>query len=503
MTVQETNFTPAQRKAAGELLEMIPVGNVFALQGEPGMGKTLILREVQRACGGALLGMREFLAALQVRLPAAIEEALVTMVEQAMAGSELVIVDDLNLVLDITGSCDYPRSQLLTAAFKSILDQAASLRKKLLFAVEDDVPSPIHRQAFVSKIADFTPADFECICRVHLGEQRAARLNFGELHRFAPNLNGHQLRKACLWLRRESELSTEVFMSYLRSQQMVSNVDLKEVQAVDWNDLKGVDEVIQALETKIALPLENNSLAPALGLKPKRGVLLAGPPGTGKTTIGRALAHRLKSKFFLIDGTVVAGSDMFYRKVFHIFEEAKRNAPAVIFIDDADVIFEDQEEHGFYRYLLTMLDGLESASAERVCVMITAMDFNSLPAALVRSGRIELWLETKLPDEAARAAILREKLANLPPPIGSADIATLANASRGMTGADLKAVVEDAKLLYAQDVVINAPLQPAEEYFLNAIATVRANSRRRVRRSSVRPAGAAAFGLPVEEFEVV
>jgi transitional endoplasmic reticulum ATPase len=214
------------------------------------------------------------------------------------------------------------------------------------------------------------------------------------------------------------------------------------------------------------------------------------------------LAHRLKSKFFLIDGTVVAGSDSFYRRIFHVFEDAKRNAPSVVFIDDADVIFEEKDERGFYRYLLTMLDGLESASAERVCVVMTAMDVNSLPPAMVRSGRIELWLETKLPDETARATILREKLTKLPSPIRSADIATLANASRGMTGADLKAVVEDAKLLYAQDVVLNAPSRPPEEYYLEAIATVRANGRRRARRTSDRLIGATQFGFGVEEVDV-
>jgi SpoVK/Ycf46/Vps4 family AAA+-type ATPase len=122
---------------------------------------------------------------------------------------------------------------------------------------------------------------------------------------------------------------------------------------------------------------------------------------------------------------------------------------------------------------------------------------------MVRSGRIELWLETKLPDETARAVILQEKLAKLPAPIGSADIATLANASRGMTGADLKAVVEDAKLLYAQDVVLNAPSRPAEEYYLEAIATVRSNGRRRGSRRSVRPVGTTPFGFGMEELDVV
>src|SRR5439155_11393154 len=134
--------------------------------------------------------------------------------------------------------------------------------------------------------------------------------------------------------------ATDRFIECLAGYDLASNVRIEEVQAVDWSDLKGMDDVIQALEAKIALPLENDALAAELNLKPKRGVLLAGPPGTGKTTIGRALAHRLKGKFFLIDGTVVAGGGEFYDKIGEVFEAAKRNAPSVIFIDDADVIFE-------------------------------------------------------------------------------------------------------------------------------------------------------------------
>ena len=64
-----------------------------------------------------------------------------------------------------------------------------------------------------------------------------------------------------------------------------------------------------------------------------------GPPGTGKTTIGRALAHRLKGKFFLIDGTIIAGTQDFYEKIHKVFRAAEENAPSIIFIDDADVIF--------------------------------------------------------------------------------------------------------------------------------------------------------------------
>jgi hypothetical protein len=130
---------------------------------------------------------------------------------------------------------------------------------------------------------------------------------------------------------------------YLRVHQLTTNVDLGEVEAVEVDQLKGVD--------------------------------------------GRAFAHRLKSKFFLIDGTVVGGTPNFFATVHRIFEAAKHNAPSIVFIDDSDVLFEDGSDHGFYRYLLTMLDGIESESAGRVCLMMTAMDVASLPPALLGYDR--------------------------------------------------------------------------------------------------------------------
>src|SRR5262249_25082786 len=147
--------------------------------------------------------------------------------------------------------------------------------------------------------------------------------------------------------------------------------------------LKGLDDVIEALEANMIIPLENDALSAELGIRPKRGVLLAGPPGTGKTTVGRALAHRLRSKFFLIDGTFISGTRDFYSQVQRVFEAAKQNAPAIIFIDDSDVIFENKDDFGLYRYLLTMLDGLESESNKRISIMMTTMDVAAVPPALV------------------------------------------------------------------------------------------------------------------------
>jgi SpoVK/Ycf46/Vps4 family AAA+-type ATPase len=330
----------------------------------------------------------------------------------------------------------------------------------------------------VSHIGGFGPADYAFFNRAYLGPQRTARLDHDKIFRFASHLNGYHLKTIAALLRGEEALDTQLYLDYLLRYRLASNVDLEEVQRVTLNDLKGVDEVIRSLEANIIVPLENDTLATELQLKPKRGVLLAGPPGTGKTTVGRALAHRLRSKFFLLDGTVISGSQDFYNNVHWIFESAKRNAPAVVFIDDSDAIFESGQELGLYRYLLTVLDGLESATAGRVCVMMTAMDLTHLPRALIRSGRIELWLEMRLPDQRARTEILNDCLAPARAALAPVDVARLAELTEGLTGADLKRLVEDGKNLLAYDKVQGQPLRPVTDYFLTAAETVRANEAR-------------------------
>jgi ATP-dependent 26S proteasome regulatory subunit len=472
--VRPALLTPAQREAAEGLREAIAFAGVLVLRGRAGSGKSTILQWLLATMGGALLDCAGFMRSIGQGAPNAMEESFLRMIEEAMEQHDLVLVDDLHLVAKVLQDYNSPRSHLLDAALTAILAEAGVRKKTLVFAVEDEAPFPIQRRATVWEIGEFTPEDYACILRDFAP---TATPDAGRVHRFAPALSGHQLRNAGVWLARNPETTTESFTAYLQEHNLASNVEVSQVEAVDWKDLKGVDDVIRALEAKIALPLENDALASELGLKPKRGVLLAGPPGTGKTTIGRALAHRLKSKFFLIDGTMVAGSRCFYDKLTKVFEDARRNAPSIVFIDDSDVMFEGNGDPGLYRYLLTMLDGIESAGSERVCVMMTAMNPASLPPAMLRSGRVELWLETRLPDAPAREAILRERLAGVPGLLATADLARVAEAAHGLTGADLKAVVEDAKLLFAHDVASGAAERKAEEYFLDAIREVHANHR--------------------------
>jgi transitional endoplasmic reticulum ATPase len=469
-------LVPTQARTLATLERALDSKHVAVLAGRSGLGKTRVLRELHDRLGGAYLTSKAVIEASEGAHPLALEETVYHVVREALEHNPAVIVDDFHFV-SLLACCShaYPRQQFLGAAMLPLVELAQQSGKRLVFASQGmPIPGLAERLPQVG-LPNLTPEDYAALCAAHMGANRAAALDIRKVHRFAPNLTARQLQSASDALRDETSLDTERFITHLREHHMASNVDLGEVQAVDLHDLKGIGDVIAALEANVILPLENSEVSEELDLAPKRGVLLAGPPGTGKTTIGRALAHRLKSKFFLIDGTIVSGTPHFYQHVHHVFEAAKTNAPAIIFVDDSDVIFEAGRETGFYRYLLTMLDGLESTSAGRVCLMMTAMDVGNLPPALVRSGRIELWLETRLPDAPAREAILGDRCRRLPSSIGAVDVAQLAAASEGLSGADLKRVVDDGKLLFAYERERGTTLLPATEYFLRAIETVRRN----------------------------
>lgn len=473
-----SRLTPAQESAFQALKYAMSAGNLLLLTSHSGRGRTTVLRRLHEETDGGFITSKEFLEASGARHPLSLEEALHSAVATALDKHDIVYVDDVDLIHDASSCHFYPRGQYVETAMLELTEIAARHGKKLVVSTDGSVAGAFTARSFSASIPRFSAQDYTCLIENFIGAKPAATLDCAKIFRFAPKLTAHQIKAACDWLRPQGSFDTEQFIDYLRSQRLASNVDLTEVQNVDLEELQGVDEVLRSLEIHIVLPLEHDALANDLGLRPKRGVLLYGPPGTGKTTIGRALAHRLRGKFFLIDGTFIAGTGDFYQRIHRVFEAAKDNSPAVIFIDDADAIFEDGEERCLYRYLLTMLDGLESEGTAKVCVMMTAMNLNHLPPALVRSGRVELWLEMKLPDADARARILERHTTMLPADLKGIDRREIVELTDQFTGADVKRLVADAKGLYAFDRARNLSPRPATEYFAEAAGGVRENKLR-------------------------
>jgi hypothetical protein len=196
-------LTPAQKLAADGILGGLPAGDVLVLRSPAGMGRSTVLQRVHETAGGTLVGAREFMRSLAARQPAAIEEAFLDMVEQALAAHDLVIVDDLHLVSNTANSFKNPRAHLLDAALTGLMGEAVAWRKKLVFGVEDKAPWPVQRRAYQWEIAAFGVEDFECICRSLLPAEIADRLDYAQIHRFAPALSAQRLKNACNWLARE------------------------------------------------------------------------------------------------------------------------------------------------------------------------------------------------------------------------------------------------------------------------------------------------------------
>ncbi|KAB7494979.1 Transitional endoplasmic reticulum ATPase TER94 [Armadillidium nasatum] len=173
---------------------------------------------------------------------------------------------------------------------------------------------------------------------------------------------------------------------------------------VGYDDIGGCRKQLAQIKEMVELPLRHPSLFKAIGVKPPRGILLYGPPGTGKTLVARAVANETGAFFFLINGPEImsklAGeSESNLRKA---FEEAEKNSPAIIFIDEIDAIAPKREKtHGeverrIVSQLLTLMDGLKQRS--HVIVMAATNRPNSIDPALRRFGRFDREVDIGIPD---------------------------------------------------------------------------------------------------------
>ncbi|PWY81807.1 putative AAA family ATPase/60S ribosome export protein Rix7 [Aspergillus heteromorphus CBS 117.55] len=230
-------------------------------------------------------------------------------------------------------------------------------------------------------------------------------------------------------------------------------VDRSPPTHVSLADLGGLDEVVQDLGDLVILPMTRPQVYMASNVQPPRGVLLHGPPGCGKTMIANAFAAELGVPFISISApSIVSGMSGESEKALReYFEEAKRIAPCLIFIDEIDAITPKREsaqremEKRIVAQLLTCMDdlALEKTDGKPVIVLAATNRPDSLDAALRRGGRFDKEINMTVPSEPVREQILRA-LTRKMRMADDLDFKTLAKRTPGFVGADLNDLVATA-----------------------------------------------------------
>ncbi|WP_414900585.1 CDC48 family AAA ATPase [Sphingomonas flavalba] len=220
---------------------------------------------------------------------------------------------------------------------------------------------------------------------------------------------------------------------------------------VTYDDIGGLGATIHQLREMVELPLRYPELFQRLGVDPPRGVLLHGPPGTGKTRLARAVANESDAEFFLINGPEIMGSAYgeSEKALREVFEQATQRAPSIIFIDEIDSIapkrgqVQGEAEKRLVAQLLTLMDGLE-ARANLVVIAATNRP-EAIDEALRRPGRFDREIIIGVPDELGRREILAIHTRGMPLGEG-VNLDELARTTFGFVGADLAALTREAAI---------------------------------------------------------
>jgi transitional endoplasmic reticulum ATPase len=228
----------------------------------------------------------------------------------------------------------------------------------------------------------------------------------------------------------------------------VSNI---KVARVTYDDIGGLGNIIGKVRELVELPLKHPEIFRRLGIEPPKGILLYGPPGVGKTLLAKAIANEANAHFIAINGPEIMSK--FYgeseQRLREIFEEAQKNAPAIIFIDEIDAIAPKRDEvmgeveRRVVAQLLTLMDGLKGRGD--VIVIGATNRPHAVDPALRRPGRFDREIEIPLPDKQGRYEILTIHTRNMPL-AEDVDLRKIAEITHGYTGADLAALVKEAAL---------------------------------------------------------
>ncbi|MCC7553288.1 MAG: CDC48 family AAA ATPase [Methanobacteriaceae archaeon] len=480
--VREMIEIPLKRPELFDKLGIAPPKGVL-MHGPPGTGKTLLAKAVanesdahfilingpeimSKYVGGSEENLREFFEEAEENAPSIIFidelDAIAPKREETQGEVERRTVAQLLTLMDGLKS----RGQVIVIGATNrpdSLDQALRRPGRFDREIEIGVPDkeerkevleihtrsmPLSEDVDLAKIADtthgFVGADLESLCK-----EAAMRV----VRRIIPDIKSDEeipeevLKKIIVTKKDFREALKEIQPSALREV-------LVQIPDIKWDDVGGLNDVKQELQEAIEWPLKYPDSFSKLGVRPPRGVLLYGIPGTGKTLLAKAVASESEANFISIKGPEllskwVGDSEKGVREV---FRKAKQTAPTVIFFDELDSIAGARSGNDVdsgvtkrvVNQLLTEMDGMEEL--EDVAVIAATNRPDILDPGLMRPGRFDRHIKVDTPDEDTRLSIFEVHTKKMPL-AEDVNLKKLAKNTDGYVGADIEGVCREAAML--------------------------------------------------------
>ena len=480
--VREMIEIPLKRPELFDKLGIAPPKGVL-MHGPPGTGKTLLAKAVasesdahfiaingpeimSKYVGGSEENLREYFEEAEENAPSIIFidelDAIAPKREDTQGETERRTVAQLLTLMDglksrgqvvVIGATNRPDS----------LDQALRRPGRFDREIEIGVPDseereeileihtrnmPLAEDVDLHKLAStthgFVGADLESLCK-----EAAMRV----VRRIIPEIkNDEEIPEEVL---KKIVVTNDDFKSALKEiQPSALREVLVQVPNVKWDDVGGLDDVKQELKEAVEWPLKHPEKFEKFGVRPPKGTLLYGVPGTGKTLLAKAVASESEANFISIKGPEllskwVGESEQGVREV---FRKAKQTAPTVIFFDEIDSIASTRSANDsdsgvtkrVVNQLLTEMDGLEEL--EDVAIIAATNRPDILDAGLMRPGRFDRHIKVDLPNEDARLSIFKVHTEDMPL-ADDVSLEKLAKQTDGYVGADIEAVCREAAML--------------------------------------------------------
>jgi len=483
--IYESIVLPIEEKAMGGAYGIKPVKGIL-LFGPPGTGKTLLMRALANEIKVGLYYVKasNLLSPYQGVTEKNISEVFALAKKNAPC---ILFFDEIDAIAPRREMTESEENRRVLSAILQEID-GFTPETNVIFVGATNAPNLIDpallRPGRIDKIIYFPLPDEKArklIFKVHTKNLPLKDVDFDKLAKITERYSGADIQNVCKEVTRKAAaraaktkalvyITTKDFIEVIKAMKPSTTIEqlemyeqfkkdferrtqlrkeiVKEEKRVTFDDVANLEDVKKALRDALELPLLHKELMKKYGVEAIKGILLFGPPGCGKTYIMKAAANEINVNFFSISGsqTMKLGKEKAVLVIREVFNRAKENAPAIIFVDEVDAIVPKREkvsedEIMVITEFLTQLDGIKEL--EDVVLVGATNRPNAIDPAMLRPGRFDKIVFVPLPSKEARRVIFSSNLQNIQ--TKDLDLDTLVEKTTGYTGADIANICREVK----------------------------------------------------------